>query len=79
MGVIGSAQGVVSGGDVAFEVNHPGGVCWGNGTELQVTPDIRPGDKVSISFGVTPAGDTTVQDAFVTDQGRATLSAATRR
>jgi hypothetical protein len=30
--VMGSAKAVVSGGDVAFEVNHPGGVCWGNNT-----------------------------------------------
>ena len=43
--VVGSAQGVVSGGDVAFEVNHPGGVCWGNGTGLKVTPDILPGRR----------------------------------
>lgn len=63
--VIGSAQGVVSGGDVAFEVNHPGGVCWGAGTGLRVTPDIRPGDVASISFGGNEAGDTRVQDAFV--------------
>src|SRR5919108_886657 len=48
--VIGSAKGVVEAGDVAFEINHPGGYCWGNGTDLQVTPDIRPGDKATISF-----------------------------
>jgi len=41
VGIVGSATGVVSGGDVAFEVNHPGGVCWGNGTALKVTPDIN--------------------------------------
>ncbi len=64
--VVGSAQGVVSGGDVAFEVNHPGGVCWGSGTNLKVTPDILPGDVVSISFGGTEAGDTRVQDGFAT-------------
>ena len=27
--VIGSAQSIVGPGDVAFEVNHPGGACWG--------------------------------------------------
>jgi protein tyrosine phosphatase (PTP) superfamily phosphohydrolase (DUF442 family) len=64
--VIGSAKGVVAEGDVAFEVNHPGGVCWGNGTSLQVTPDIRPGDKVNVSFNGIDAGDTTVQNAYVT-------------
>jgi hypothetical protein len=71
--VIGSAQAIVEAGGVAFEVNHPGGVCWGNGTNLQVTPDIRPGDVVSIKFlDGTPASlliadsETTTSDAFVT-------------
>src|SRR5680860_1329084 len=35
VGLVGSATAVVSGSDVAFEVNHPGGVCWGNGTALK--------------------------------------------
>ena len=68
VGVVGSSTAVVSGGDVAFEINHPGGVCWGNGTSLNVTPDLLPGDDVTISFGGTVVGDTTVQDAFVTDK-----------
>jgi hypothetical protein len=63
--VVGSAQAVVSGGAVAFEINHPGGVCWGNGTALKVTPDIKPGDTATIKFGATAAGDATVQDAYV--------------
>jgi hypothetical protein len=71
--LIGSAQGVVEEGDVAFEVNHPGGYCWGNDTDLKVTPDIRPGDKVSLSFDGVDAGDTTVANAYVT--GDAVLSA----
>lgn len=61
--VVGSAQGTVSGDDVAFEVNHPGGVCWGAGTGVNVTPDIIPGDVVTIKFGGTNFGDTTVQSA----------------
>lgn len=65
-GTVGSAQSVVSAGDVAFEINHPGGVCWGAGTGLKVTPDILPGDIVSIKFGGTEAGATTVQDTYVT-------------
>jgi Fibronectin type III domain len=66
--VVGSAQGTVSGDDVAFEVNHPGGVCWGAGTGVNVTPDIVPGDLVTIKFGGTAFGDTTVQSAgFVND------------
>ena len=66
VGVIGSAQGVVAEGDVAFEINHPGGYCWGAGTGVAVTPDIQPGDVASIRFGSAPAGDTRVQDAMVT-------------
>ncbi len=65
VGLVGSAQGVVAAGDVAFEINHPGGVCWGAGTGLDVTPDIRPGDSVSIKFGGIEAGTTTVQDTYV--------------
>src|ERR671921_454087 len=63
--VVGSAQARVSGGGVAFEINHPGGVCWGAGTSLKVTPDILPGDVASIAFGGTTVGDTRVQDGFV--------------
>ncbi|MET3936523.1 chitobiase/beta-hexosaminidase C-terminal domain-containing protein [Arthrobacter sp. OAP107] len=73
--IIGSAEGVVAAGDVAFEVNHPGGYCWGAGTGLNVTPDILPGDVVSLRFGATAAGETTVQDAYVT--GDSTLSGTT--
>ncbi|MEA2385391.1 MAG: hypothetical protein QOH72_5362 [Solirubrobacteraceae bacterium] len=73
--VIGSAKGVVEEGDVAFEINHPGGYCWGAGTSLNVTPDIRPGDKANISFNGIDAGDTTVQNAYVT--GDATVSGNT--
>jgi hypothetical protein len=65
--VIGSASHVVEEGDVAFEINHPGGACWGDGTGLKVTPDLIPGDKATISFdGEANAGDTTVQDAYAT-------------
>jgi hypothetical protein len=64
-GVIGSAKAVVSGTDVAFEVNHPGGVCWGAGGGLDVTPDIRPGDVVSISFPDNTSFDTTTSSASV--------------
>ena len=65
-GVIGSAKSVVSAGDVAFEINHPGGVCWGAGTTLGVTPDIQPGDVVSVKFGAEAAGDTTAQSVYIT-------------
>ncbi|MEA2130833.1 MAG: hypothetical protein QOJ85_3724, partial [Solirubrobacteraceae bacterium] len=63
--LIGSAQAVVSGGAVAFEVNHPGGVCWGNGTSLNVTPDIQAHDVATVTFGGKAAGDAIVQDGYV--------------
>ena len=47
----------------------PGGVCWGAGTGLKVTPDIRPGDVVVDQFGAETVGDTTVQDVYVTGDG----------
>jgi hypothetical protein len=65
--VMGSAKAVVSGTDVAFEINHPGGVCWGNDTSLKVTPDIRPGDVAVITFPDGSSKDTTVQDTRASD------------
>ncbi len=69
--VIGSATGMgasaaqIAAGTPILEVNHPGGICWGAGGGLQVTPDIRAGDVVVVTAaGVTR--DTTVQDAEVT-------------
>ncbi len=67
VGVVGSAIGVVSGGDVAFEVNHPGGICWGEGTGLKVTPDIKAGDVVTLTFGSTQAAATTTLDVAAND------------
>ena len=63
--VVGSAQATIASGDVAFEVNHPGGVCWGAGTGLAVTPDIVAGDLVQIKIGGAVIADTLVQDAAV--------------
>ncbi|NUR80094.1 MAG: hypothetical protein HOQ21_06560, partial [Dermatophilaceae bacterium] len=65
VGVVGSATGKVSGTDVAFEINHPGGVCWGNGTSLNVTPDIIAGDVVSITFPDGSHDETTTSSATV--------------
>ena len=67
IGVVGSARAVVAEGDVAFEVNHPGGACWGAGTGLAVTPDIQGGDIVSIKFDGTSAGETTVAGSHVSN------------
>ncbi|MGZ8749324.1 MAG: hypothetical protein ACXWYP_00445, partial [Pseudonocardia sp.] len=64
--VVGSAQHVVEAGDVAFEVNHPGGACWGEGTDLKVTPNIAAGDKVVINIDGEELGDTIAGDAAVT-------------
>ena len=53
--------------DAAFEINHPGGACWGVGAggNLQVTPDIQPGDVVAIKVDGAVIADTIVQDGFV--------------
>lgn len=67
VGVVGSAKATVSGTDVAFEINHPGGQCWGAGTGLNVTPDIRPGDEVTMIIGGSEVGTTTVLDAQAFD------------
>jgi hypothetical protein len=64
--VMGSAVGTVAEGDVAFEINHPGGYCWGAGGGPAVTPDIRKGDKVSIRFADGTNGDTTVSTGTAT-------------
>jgi Chitobiase/beta-hexosaminidase C-terminal domain/Fibronectin type III domain len=72
-GVIGSATGTaasaaeITAGNPIIEVNHPGGLCWGAGGGVQVTPDIQPGDTAVVKFGNTAAGDTTTQDVAVTD------------
>src|SRR3954453_5231091 len=80
--VIGSAKGTVEEGDVAFEVNHPGGYCWGAGTGLNVTPDIRPGAKVNISFNGIDRGDApharapTAANPYVTGDSQLVANAA---
>jgi hypothetical protein len=62
-GVIGSAKALVDGSGVAFEINHPGGFCWGEGTNLKVTPDIKAGDKVTVTFPDGTGGTTTTSSA----------------
>lgn len=73
----GEAVGTVSGTDIAFEVNHPGGYCWGAGSTLQATPDIRrgsiaadgivtPGDSIILRQGATIISQTVVQNGIVT-------------
>ena len=67
VGVVGSAIGEMSGDDVAFEINHPGGVCWGEGTDLEVTPDIQAGDVVSLSIDDQVVAATTTLDVVAND------------
>lgn len=64
-GVVGSARAVIAEGDVPFEINHPGGVCWGAGTGLNVTPDIQPGDVLSLEVAGQSTEVTTL-GAYVT-------------
>jgi hypothetical protein len=64
--IIGSALGTVSGNDIAFEINHPGTLCWGDGTNLKVTPDLKAGDLITIKDGALLLGDMTIQDGFIT-------------
>jgi hypothetical protein len=61
------ATGRVAAGDVAFEINHPGGSCWQG-----VTPDIKPGDVVNVSFPTGASDSTIVQSPEVTPQADAT-------
>lgn len=39
------AEGTIGAGDPSLEINHPGGICWQG-----VTPDIKPGDLVTVRF-----------------------------
>lgn len=77
-GLVGSATGTVASatsiedGNPAIEVNHPGGLCWGAGGGLPVTPDIRAGDVVSVRFGDTAAADTVTLGTAVTGGGLTT-------
>jgi hypothetical protein len=63
--VVGSATGVVSGDIDAFEINHPGARCWGDGTTLKVTPDIQAGDLVTVKSGALLLGDMTVSNGYI--------------
>jgi Chitobiase/beta-hexosaminidase C-terminal domain/K319L-like, PKD domain/Fibronectin type III domain len=80
--VIGAAEVTLEPGGVPFEVNHPGGYCWGNdviggsgflsgpaaaGTLPNVTPDIRPNDDIRVTFADATTSEITTQDAYVAD------------
>ena len=59
----GSTTGTPAAG-AEFEINHPGGACWGVGApaNLQVTPDIDKNDRVVIKQDGAEVADTIVQD-----------------
>lgn len=74
--VVGAARGTTD--RTGFlEVNHPGGVCWGAGAgaNLQVTPDIQPGDRIQVrnnSLNINDSNTTinvTAEQAFIHDNG----------
>src|SRR3712207_5724942 len=66
----GRASGVVGAGDPSIEVNHPGGVCWGpsdlDPSAPDVTPNIKPGDVVTATFGDGQSDSTRTSSAAVT-------------
>lgn len=64
--VVGSTTGIVSGGIIAFQINHPNGICWGDGTKLKVTPKIQKGDIVSVKDGTEVLAQSTVLDGYIT-------------
>jgi hypothetical protein len=72
--LVGYTESPMEAGGVAFEVNHPGGVCWGVNAPnagLKVTPDLQGGDRVELelkSSGVKD--DVTVQAVRVLSETR---------
>jgi hypothetical protein len=65
--ITGSAVATVSGTDVAFEINHPGALCWGDGTSLKVTPDLLKGDEVFVKSGAMIIAKSIIQDGYIID------------
>jgi hypothetical protein len=68
--LIGSAKGLVSGTDVAFEVNHPGALCWGDGTNLKVTPNIEIGNKIEIKKDALLLSEIIIQNGYIIKKER---------
>lgn len=61
----GSAIGTVSGADIAFEVNHPGALCWGDGTNLKVTPNIKINDKIEIKHNNLLLAEMLIKNGYI--------------
>ena len=82
VGVVGGAEVTLGPGGVPFEINHPGGYCWGNdiagfrdgadpNTIPKITPDLQPGDQIVLTFAngdqtYGASTDIVTQDAYVT-------------
>lgn len=64
--IMGSAKGKVSGNTVAFEVNHPGGLCWGDGVDLKVTPNIIIGNKIQIKKDALLLSEIIIKNGYIT-------------
>jgi Fibronectin type III domain len=65
--ITGRAEGPIAADSPALEANHPGGVCWGTGAGApDVTPDILPGDVVTVSFNGVVADSSVTQGPSVT-------------
>ena len=63
--IMGSTKGTISGADVAFEVNHPGALCWGDGTNLKVTPNIEIGNKIEIKKDALLLSEMVIQNGYI--------------
>ncbi len=66
--IMGSVKGLVSGADIAFEVNHPGGLCWGDNTNLLVTPDIKIGNKIELKKDNLLLSEIEIQNGYITSK-----------
>jgi hypothetical protein len=64
--LVGSAAGVVSGTAIAFEINHPGALCWGDNTPLKVTPNLVYDDVIKVKYGQSLLASSIVQNGAVT-------------
>jgi hypothetical protein len=64
--LIGAAIGIPSGNpNLAFEINHPGGLCWGDKVDLKVTPNLVAGDRVAAYFGNLLVCDLILKDGTI--------------
>ena len=80
--IVGAAEVTLGPGGVPFEINHPGGYCWGNdivdgsgflggpaapGSLPNVTPDILANDDIRVTFEDATTSQITTQDAYVAE------------